>query len=287
MLASKIARWSAERYAKAAVNLIKLALAASVKNAARNSKPAFKIDFLLNFLSAWVSSESMRQLFVTVTLGLIGLGCASNPLPIQSPPIVQAPEITTDPVAQEVAPRRIPALGRVCPLAFPRREVGSVIRIPGAMMSLAMDPVMSALCACTKPGEYATIVARIDFDKGQVETRAPESPIINACLEMLHITFPPPPPNEMPASDCINCGPRYYGVFVDSPPPPKPEGIRLVYSFALDRSNEILQCPAAAHPERGACVVNAEPKPTIPDKPRCTCAAEDLMCAMKCAAQKK
>lgn len=152
-------------------------------------------------------------------------------------------------------------------------------------MALAMDPVMSALCACTKPGEYTTIVARIDYDKGQVETRAPESPIINACLETLHVTFAPLPQGDMPTSDCINCGPRYYGVFENSPPPPKPEGLRLLYSFSLDRSNEVLPCPAEMHAERGACVADAPLQPPIPDKPTCGCAAGDLMCAMKCSAR--
>jgi hypothetical protein len=153
------------------------------------------------------------------------------------------------------------------------------------MMSLAMDPVVNALCSCTKPGEYATIVARIDYDKGQVQVRAPESPIIDGCLEMLNVTFAPVPPSEGPTSDCVNCGPRYYGVFVDSPAPPKPAGIRLIYSFSLDRTNEVLPCPPETHAERGACLPN-ESLPKIPrDKPTCGCAEADLMCAMKCSAE--
>lgn len=214
------------------------------------------------------------------------MGCASRPILIQAP-APSITEITPAPANEILAPARIPHMGGPCPLAFPRREVGSVVRIPGSIMALAMDPVMNALCACTNPGEYATIVARIDFNNGHVETRAPESPAINACLETLNVTFPPPPPNDLPASDCINCGPRYYGVFVDSPPPPKAEGLRLVYSFALDRSSEIMQCPAATRPLRGACVLDEAPKPIIPNKPICACAAGDLLCAIQCAAREK
>jgi len=226
----------------------------------------------------------MRSSLALFAFAFIGIGCASQPIPVSSPTITEAPEPVATLAPRDIAERRIAFVGGACPLVFPRRDVGSVVRIPAAMMSIAMDPVMGALCACTKPGEYATITARIDLDKGQVQVRAPESPIIDGCLETLHVTFNPPLQSELPESDCINCGPRYYGVFVDSPPPPKPAGIRLLYSFALDRSGEVLACPADTHAEKGACVPNEPPPKVSPEKPSCGCAAEDLMCAMKCSA---
>lgn len=229
----------------------------------------------------------MRSFLALLALGIIGTGCASNPLPLPSPAITTSPEPEAILTPQTTAVQRLAFVGGSCPLVYPPREVGSVIRIPAVMMSLAMEPVIGALCACTKPGEYATIVARIDFDKGQVQVRSLESSIINGCLETLNVTFAPPPPNELPGSDCINCGPRHYGVFVDSPAPPKPEGIRLTYSFALDRTSEVLPCPADTHAEKGACLPN-EPLAKAPaNKPTCGCDEADLMCAMKCSAAAK
>lgn len=225
----------------------------------------------------------MRSFVVALVACALLTGCAStrsNVPPVSIPrPVLET--VATAPQAA-IEARRMPLLGGACPLFFPPHEVGSVVRIPGAMMSTAMDPVMNALCSCTNPGEHAVIVAQIDFGKGRAEVKAPKSSQINECLEMLHVSFSPTPESDVPASDCIDCGPRYYGVFVDSPPPPKRTGLRLMYSFLLDRSGEVLDCPDHTHAERGACKsdIVAAPAPAL--KHTCGCGATDLACAIAC-----
>lgn len=235
----------------------------------------------------------MRSTVATFFACALLSGCAStraadHPSP-QEPPTAnvsaRAEEAVGDIPKAVPITRRPPIFGATCPLVFPSRDVGTVVRIPASMMSKAMDPVMDALCACTKPGEYSAIVAQIDFGHGNVQIRAPESSTIHECLETLHVTFEPIPDSDLPSSDCINCGPRYYGVFADSPPPPPKEaGLRLMYSFLLDRSSEVLDCSGDTHAERGACRPNVAPAPPTPDKRSCGCDATDLECSIACAA---
>ncbi len=222
--------------------------------------------------------------FIAALIACVSLsGCASPRISIApaSVPRAALETLATIPLAS-VEEHRIPLIGGTCPLFFPPHEVGSVLRIPATMMSTAMDPVMNALCSCTKPGEYAVIVTQIDFGRGRAELKAPESSTINECLETLHVSFSPPPESDVPSSDCIDCGPRYYGVFADSPPPPNRSGLRLVYSFLLDRSSEILDCLDHTHAERGACKPDVEPAPTPPLKHTCGCGTTDLACAIAC-----
>jgi hypothetical protein len=220
------------------------------------------------------------------------MGCGASPIrstkPNTSAPTkdVAAREVAVPTTSSEPIIHRMPQPDAACPLFFPPREVGSVVRIPAKMMSLAMDPVMRALCACTKPGEYTSMQAQIDFGKGIVQVRAHESSLIDECLAASKVTFEPPPASDVPSSDCIGCGPRYYGVFPDSPPPPQEPGLRLMYSFYLDRSSEVLDCPATTHAERGACQNDKVAAPPLPDKRTCGCNPGDLKCALTCAAGK-
>lgn len=225
----------------------------------------------------------MRSSIAALVISTWLLGCASTRS--KFPPASVCREalapVSAIPIATTKT-HRIPLIGGECPLFFPPHEVGSVLRIPAVMMSTAMDPVMNALCSCTTPGEYAVIVTQINFGTGMAQLKAPESPLINECLEMLHVTFSPIPESDMPASDCINCGPRYYGVFADSPPPPKQSGLRLMYSFLLDRSGEVLDCPGHTHPERGTCKPNVDAIPPAAPKQTCGCGATDMACAIAC-----
>jgi len=229
----------------------------------------------------------MRSTLATL-FGLALLsGCASTPAPPSTAKLsVPAPMTVSAILKAAPEARRIPIFGATCPLFFPPHEVGTVVRIPASLMSKAMDPVMYALCACTNPGEYSAIVAQIDFGRGSIHLRAPESSKINECLETLHVTFDPIPESDLPASDCINCGPKYYGVFVDSPPPPKQSGLRLMYSFLLDRSNEVLNCSGDTHAERGQCTSDNATKPPAPAQRTCGCPPTDLACAIACAGTK-
>ncbi len=231
-----------------------------------------------------MSLPSMRAPFVVLVGFLWGCGAS---LQKANPPRSEfhKTKAAVDESLPPVIARRTPHSPESCPLFFPPHDIGNVIRIAGATMALAMNPAMSALCACSKPGEYATIVARIDFGRGTVNLGAPDSAPINECLETLHVTFEPPPQSDLPGSDCINCGPRYYGVFPDSPPPPKETGLKLMYSFLVDRSGEVLDCPDNTHAERGSCAPDAVPIPAKAEKHSCGCEPADLNCAMACASK--
>jgi hypothetical protein len=234
----------------------------------------------------------MRFILATLFATALLSGCASSPARPSAANVLAARAreaiSPSSPSPEAVLPtRRIPLIGAACPLSFPPRDVGSVVRIPANMMSKAMDPVMHAVCACTKPGEYSTVVAEIDLGRGSAHVRARESSTIHECLETLHVTFDPIPESELPGSDCINCGPRYYGVFVDSPPPPKKDpDVRLIYSFLLDRSSEVLNCIAGTHAEKGSCRPDVTPESTTPPKKTCGCTPTDLACAIACAGAK-
>lgn len=227
---------------------------------------------------------------------LVGLlwGCGSSAprpnVPTPAPHATKhATKHATEQTVREPLPetieRRNPQAPESCPLFFPPHDVGSVVRIPGKMMALAMNPVMQALCACSNPGEYATIVARIDYGSGTVKLEAPDNPAINECVQSVPVSFVPPPPSDLPGSDCINCGPRYYGVFADSPPPPKEPALQLIYSLLVDRSNEVLDCPDHTHAERGQCKSDDAPTPEKPEKRSCKCEPSDLKCAIECASK--
>ncbi|MBI5537352.1 MAG: hypothetical protein HY898_31810 [Deltaproteobacteria bacterium] len=186
----------------------------------------------------------------------------------------------------QVAPgprARRPEPGKSCGLHWTPRDVGSVLIIHRQIMGRVMSSVLPALCACTSPGEFLPVVAQIDFYDGEARLRAPTSPPVDGCLAQVPVTFEPFRPDG-PASDCIGCGPRRYGVLHGSQPVDTPEPaarIRMVYPIALDRSDEVMTCDAGAHAEKGRCEPDvAAAQPTV--APGCGCGPADLRCAIDC-----
>lgn len=158
------------------------------------------------------------------------------------------PQMTAPPTAQSAGevpeaglpmPQiRLPRDGGSCDLTWAPREVGSVVKIPAPTMTSAMVPVIEAVCACTAPGERVTIVARLRFAQGRAVVSAPDSEMIDQCLSHTNPSFPPSMMDM--GSDCIDCGPRQYGVLRGSNPTPPPnKGIEVVFGFEIDRSKEL------------------------------------------------
>ena len=135
---------------------------------------------------------------------------------------------------------RIPNPNAPCPLNYVPKDIGNVLVIPGAWMARAMKPTLAAVCACTVDGDQVSIVTVIDFAAGNVEISAPEDEAIDRCVAGLPGTFEPIPESELPGSDCIDCGPRRYGVFPSGEPAePKPKGgLKVRYPFRVDRRSE-------------------------------------------------
>jgi hypothetical protein len=124
-----------------------------------------------------------------------------------------------------------------CSLSWtPRRLGASVVAIPPETSARMMAPVLRALCACTKPGSKHSVV--IDFEPGRGHATAQsgaDDVALDRCLE------PRLGDNVYPAfelgSDCIDCGPKRYGVF-GGPAPEPPRGARMRMPFQVDRTSE-------------------------------------------------
>lgn len=128
-----------------------------------------------------------------------------------------------------------------CSLAWsPHRLGASVVTIPPETASQMMAPVLAALCACTKPGSEHSIV--IDFEPGRGRAVAHDSfgdAALDRCLEprlgdQAYAAF------EL-GSDCIDCGPRRYGVFgpASQAPLASPPGARIRMPLQVDRRSEL------------------------------------------------
>jgi hypothetical protein len=124
-----------------------------------------------------------------------------------------------------------------CSLSWTPRTIGaSVVTIPPETSSSMMAPVLAALCACTKRGRQHSIV--IDFEPGRGRATARDGDgdaDLDRCLEP-RLGDELYPPFEI-GSDCIDCGPKRYGVF-GGPPPPPPRGARIRMPLAVDRRGE-------------------------------------------------
>lgn len=145
---------------------------------------------------------------------------------------------TVEVAAPEAHPARTPlAHAGSCPLRWERREVGSVLRIPADVMARPMDRVVDAACRCVRPGEAVAVVADIDFFAGRVAASSSDV-VVGRCLADVDMTFEPY--REGGTGDCIDCGPRRFGVFRGSPPvdAARGAGLRVTYPLAVDRSRE-------------------------------------------------
>ena len=234
----------------------------------------------------------MRQ----IAPGLLVLSCFSGCAPLarsgreSTPPAksasLVAPSAQTGDPSASLA--RTPQVDPACGLSWTPREVGTVVRIPASMMARAMKPAVAGLCACTRPGEFTSIVVRIDFANGTAETRAPDESGLDACLTRTPGSFEGFPEAEHFEGDCIGCGPKRYGVFGGGDDPPKDApgrgGLRLTIPFLVDRSNEVLACAVGSHAAKGRCVPDdAPPMAGAAMAPACACSATDLHCQIVCA----
>lgn len=156
---------------------------------------------------------------------------------------VAASEDATQPADRDAEPRtsslaRHPAADARCPLQWPARDVSSGVHLTAAAMQPPMASALRAVCACTLPGEVTKVYADIDFAVGTVDVRAPSEPVVDGCLRELNPTFPANAAVAGP--DCIDCGPKHYGVLPGSQPADvaAPASVRIRYPMQVDRSRE-------------------------------------------------
>jgi hypothetical protein len=177
-----------------------------------------------------------------VGLAIVG-GCTRSADPRATIPTASSAALAVD---VPVEARRPLAESDACPLGWTPRAVGSVLRIPAEVMARPMSSVVAAACRCVRPGEDARVVAQIDVTAGQVVADAPDAPDVARCLEQ--ITLPAFEPwSAGGASDCIDCGPRRYGVFRGSPrvdAPVEEARLRVTYPLRVDRSGETREADA-------------------------------------------
>lgn len=178
----------------------------------------------------------MRSLVVLGAL-LHSLGCAP---PRAAEPTSAASISDAAPVlaAQNISPPIASSPGRKCPLEWALRDLHTVVaHIPAKASALMMAPAVSALCACTQAGSHHAVTIELEPSLGSVAARSNDDDLaLDACLAA-RLGPNLYPPTEI-TSDCIDCGPRRYGVFGGPPPPPPPRNARTRIPFSVDRRGE-------------------------------------------------
>jgi hypothetical protein len=161
------------------------------------------------------------ELGVRGALLLVVASCAAGP----KPATVRLPEA---PVAAPTPPAPARAVTDEACEAVKLPPMGGVVVLDRATFGRAMAPVVHAVCACTRPGDAVRVVATLTPEEGAVVARVPDAPAADRCVQN---TINGRYPAFTVGSDCIDCGPRRYGVFRGSPPPEPPPATKLVYSF--------------------------------------------------------
>jgi len=133
------------------------------------------------------------------------------PATLPSPPPIQPRVAVDDPACDAM---RIPS-------------PHGLLNIPDSVFWPAAAPMIHAVCTCTRHGESTHVSATFTPREGTVVAHA-GMPDIDACLQ--NATISHYPPFEL-GSDCIDCGPRRYGIFRGEPPPEPPPSTSLTYSF--------------------------------------------------------
>lgn len=95
-----------------------------------------------------------------------------------------------------------------------------------------MVPVIRAACACTRAGESTHLNAKFEPALGTVTVHAGDDGPIDACMQNTPIGRYAP--FEF-GSDCIDCGPRRFGIFRGTPPPMPPPQASVVINIPFTR----------------------------------------------------
>ena len=168
---------------------------------------------------------------------MVAAGCAAGPRAEPNVEVAASDDGTREPRTSSLA--RHPAADARCPLQWPARDVSSGVHLTAAAMQPPMASALRAVCACTLPGEVTKVYADIDFAAGTVTVRAPNEPVVDGCLRELKPTFPANAA-AVAGPDCIDCGPKHYGVLPGSQPvdAAAPASVRIRYPMRVDRSGE-------------------------------------------------
>jgi hypothetical protein len=171
-----------------------------------------------------------RSVALFVVLG--GLGCATQRSPSSSVAPAAAPATTPAPTASigaSIAAHRSDA--RNCAASLPIPSVQGSLALPPALVRSSLEPSYVALCACMDPGASSSVHITVKPDDGS-SLVAVDDPALQSCVdaELGDGRFPP----FHVGSDCIDCGPKHYGVFSGSAPP-KPPSSSVTFALAFTR----------------------------------------------------
>ena len=110
--------------------------------------------------------------------------------------------------------------------------VQSSLALPAPLVRASLAPSYVALCACMDPGASAAVRVTVQPEAGTSSVTVDDAPL-QACVdrELGAGRFPP----FALGSDCIDCGPKSYGVLAGSAPPPKPPSSAIMFSLAFAR----------------------------------------------------
>ena len=147
--------------------------------------------------------------------------CAASAPP---PPSPSPPPSLSPPPPPPLAAISDPAC-ELLQLPSPR----GTLSIPDATFAPASAVVVRAVCSCTRSGQSTHLTATFAPSEGTAVAHAGD-PAIDACLQNTPIDHYP---TFDLGSDCIDCGPKRFGIFRDSPPPPPPPSTKLTYSIVF------------------------------------------------------
>lgn len=167
-----------------------------------------------------------------------------------APPAVPAPASPPEPPP---IPPRAPLSIAGCPLKWtPAPLRASVLHLPKEIAGRFMIPLYEAACACTRPGDHLSLVARIVPERGELtittaardEPKTRAEPGVDACLAAVRkgqtfetfelgsdVVCPDPPPPQPGKGPPFFRAPRLAGC-------DGPKTSLIVYPVVLDRRNE-------------------------------------------------
>jgi len=169
---------------------------------------------------------------------------------IAPPVVLPAP---TSPPEPPPSPPRAPLSTAGCPLKWTPTSIGaSVIHIPKEIAGRFMIPFYEAACACTRPGDHLSLVARVVPELGELtittaardEPKTRAEPGVDACLAAVRrgqtfeafelgsdVVCPDQPPPQTTKGPPFFRAPRLAGCN-------KPTRSLIVYPLFVDRRSE-------------------------------------------------
>lgn len=150
--------------------------------------------------------------------------CASASTPTTSEHPAASASASAPPSAPHYSPVDIDA----CVAGVHVPAARGTLDIPPSVLESALRPTMRALCTCVPGAREVDFTATLVPDEGRT-LRVTTDADLQACVDGALGA------ERFPAfalgSDCIDCGPKHYGVFGGTPPPKEPSKLTIALRF--------------------------------------------------------